>query len=100
MLERLLRLSYASGVRTFDTAKMYGTEPGFKRWFEQSPEVRKEIVLVTKDNPKAPKDMLAMLDRRLEALGTDYVDLFFIHDQFPVLCDLQNAAEQHRFHRF
>jgi predicted aldo/keto reductase-like oxidoreductase len=79
VLERLLRLSYASGVRTFDTAKAYGTEPGFKRWFEQSPEVRKEIVLVTKDSPRTPKDMLAMLDRRLEALGTDYVDLFFIH---------------------
>jgi predicted aldo/keto reductase-like oxidoreductase len=78
-LERLIRLSYASGVRTFDTAKMYGTEPGFKRWFEQSPEVLKEIVLVTKDNPKAPKDMLAMLDKRLEALGIDSVDLFFIH---------------------
>ena len=79
VLERLLRLSFASGVRTFDTAKMYGTEPGFKKWFERSPEVRKQIVLVTKDNPKRPKDMLAMLDRRLEALGTDYVDLFFIH---------------------
>jgi aryl-alcohol dehydrogenase-like predicted oxidoreductase len=79
VLERLLKLSYASGVRTFDTAKMYGTEPGFKRWFEQSPEVRKEIVLVTKDNPKAPKDMLAMLDKRLAALGIDNVDLFFIH---------------------
>ena len=34
----------------------------------ESPEVRKEIVLVTKDNPRAPKDMLAMLDQRLEAL--------------------------------
>ena len=79
VLERLIRLSYASGVRTFDTAKVYGTEPGFKKWFEQSPEVRKEIVLVTKDKPKAPKDMLAMLDKRLAALATDYVDLFFIH---------------------
>ncbi len=78
-LERLIRLSYASGVRTFDTARAYGTEPGFKRWLEQNPEVRKEIVLVTKDNPLAPKDMLAMLDRRLEALSTDYIDLFFIH---------------------
>ena len=58
VLERLLRLSYASGVRTFDTAKAYGTEPGFKKWFERSPEVRKEIVLVTKDNPRAPKDMM------------------------------------------
>ena len=79
ILERLIRQSYAQGVRTFDTARTYGTEPGFKRWFEQNPEVRKEIVLVTKDNPRAPKDLLAMLDRRLEALGTDYVDLFFIH---------------------
>jgi predicted aldo/keto reductase-like oxidoreductase len=79
VLERLLKLSYASGVRTFDTAKMYGTEPGFKKWFEQSPEVRKEIVLVTKDSPRAPKDMVAMLDKRLAALGIDSVDLFFIH---------------------
>jgi aryl-alcohol dehydrogenase-like predicted oxidoreductase len=79
VLERLIRLSYAAGVRTFDTAKMYGTEPGFKRWFERSPEVRKEIVLVTKDNPRTPKDMIGMLDKRLAALATDYVDLFFIH---------------------
>ena len=54
VLDRLIRLSYASGVRTFDTAKAYGTEPGFKKWFEQDPEVRKQIVLVTKDNPPAP----------------------------------------------
>ena len=79
VLDRLIRLSYANGVRTFDTAKAYGTEPGFKKWLEQSPEVRKQIVLVTKDNPRAPKEMIGMLDHRLEALGTDYVDLFFIH---------------------
>jgi predicted aldo/keto reductase-like oxidoreductase len=78
-LDRLLRLSFARGVRTYDTAKAYGTEPGFKRWFEAAPEVRKQIVLVTKDSPKTPKDMTAMLDQRLAALGTDYVDIFFIH---------------------
>jgi uncharacterized protein len=79
VLDRLIRLSYAAGVRTFDTAKGYGTEPGFKKWLEQSPEVRKQITLVTKDNPKAPKDMLAMIDNRLAALSTDYIDFFFIH---------------------
>ena len=79
VLDRLLRLSFASGVRTFDTAKAYGTEPGFKKWFEQSPEVRKQIVLITKDNPKTPKDMIAQLDKRLEALATDYIDIFFVH---------------------
>jgi predicted aldo/keto reductase-like oxidoreductase len=79
VLDRLLRLSFANGVRTYDTAKAYGTEPGFKRWFTQSPEIRKQIVLVTKDNPKTPKDMLAQVDQRLEAIATDYLDFFFIH---------------------
>jgi predicted aldo/keto reductase-like oxidoreductase len=77
--ERILRLSFASGVRVFDTAKVYGTEPTFKKWFDQAPEVRKQIVLVTKDTPRTPSQMVGMLDERLETLGTDYVDLFFIH---------------------
>jgi aryl-alcohol dehydrogenase-like predicted oxidoreductase len=79
VLDRMIRLSFEGGVRTFDTAHSYGTEPGFKRWFEQAPEVRKQIVLVTKDSPRVPKQMLPMLDQRLQALGTDYVDVFFIH---------------------
>jgi aryl-alcohol dehydrogenase-like predicted oxidoreductase len=79
VLDRLIRLSYANGVRTFDTAKAYGTEPGFQKWLEESPEVRKQIVLVTKDSPRVPREMLGMLDARLKALSTDYVDFFFIH---------------------
>ena len=90
VLDRMLRLAFAAGVRTFDTAKAYGTEPGFKTWFERSPEVRKQITLVTKDGPKSPNDMIAMLDKRLEALGTDYVDLFFIHG----LGDDQKSADE------
>jgi uncharacterized protein len=77
--ERVLRTAYSNGIRIFDTAKVYGTEKNFKKWFEQDPKVRKEIVLVTKDMPRAPKDMLRMVDERLAALGTDYIDLFFIH---------------------
>jgi aryl-alcohol dehydrogenase-like predicted oxidoreductase len=79
VLDRLLRLSFAQGVRTFDTANLYGTEPGFKAWFEQAPEVRKQIVLVTKDELRSPKEMLKRIDERLAALGTDYVDGYFIH---------------------
>ena len=77
--DRILKQAFANGVRLFDTAKVYGTERLFKGWFEQSPEVRKQIVLVTKDMPRVPKDLLKMVDERLVALGTDYIDVFFVH---------------------
>lgn len=78
-LDRILRFAYSNGVRYFDTAKSYGSEGGFKRWFQQVPEVRKEIFLATKDHPNTPKKLLEQVDQRLEALGTDYIDLLFIH---------------------
>src|SRR5262249_53732644 len=77
--DRILRLAFANGIRVFDTAKIYGTEPLFKRWFDQAPEVRKQIFLVTKDMPRTPKNMLRLVDERLASLGTDYIDLYFIH---------------------
>jgi uncharacterized protein len=77
--DRILRQAFANGVRLFDTAKLYGTEVLFKKWFEQAPEVRKQIFLVTKDMPRTPKNMLRLVDERLATLGTDYIDLFFIH---------------------
>ncbi len=77
--DRVIRASFASGVRVFDTAKVYGTEPNFKKWFEQDGSIRKQIFLVTKDMPKEPRQLLTMIDERLKALGTDYIDLFMIH---------------------
>ena len=78
-LDRMLRTSYAGGVRYFDTAKAYRTEPGLAKWLQAMPEVRKTIFLATKDSPKDPSQMMGMLDQRLAALKTDYVDLFFVH---------------------
>ena len=78
-LDRIFRFAFANGIRTFDTARVYGSEPDFKKWFDRSPEVRKEIFLVTKDTPRTPSQMMKMVDQRLETLGTDYIDLFFIH---------------------
>jgi len=77
--DRLLRFAYAHGVRYFDTADCYGSEPAIARWLQAMPEVRKEIFLATKDHPSSPRELISMLDRRLAALQTDYVDLYFIH---------------------
>ena len=78
-LDSVLRMSYANGVRTFDTAKVYGSEPNFKKWFERSPEVRKTIFLITKDELTRADQMMKSVDERLAACGTDYIDLFFLH---------------------
>jgi aryl-alcohol dehydrogenase-like predicted oxidoreductase len=78
-VERLLRFAWANGVRYIDTAKSYGTEPAVGRWFQQTPEARKDVFLVTKDHPRSPRLLIEQLDQRLDALKTDYVDLIFIH---------------------
>jgi aryl-alcohol dehydrogenase-like predicted oxidoreductase len=78
-VDRLLRYGFARGVRAYDTSETYHSEGAFKKWFAQDPAVRKQIFLVTKDAPRSPSQLMGMLDKRLSALGTDYVDLFFIH---------------------
>ena len=78
-LDRLLRFEYSRGVRFFDTAASYGTEEAFKRWFAAMPEARRQIFLATKDGVARPSDMIKRIDLRLEALGTDYIDLLYFH---------------------
>jgi uncharacterized protein len=78
-VDRLLRYGFARGVRAYDTSETYHSEGAFKKWFAQDSSVRKQIFLVTKDAPKTPAQIAGMLDKRCAALGTDYVDLFFIH---------------------
>ena len=78
-VDRLLRFGFARGVRAFDTSETYHSEPAFKKWFDAEPAVRKQIFLVTKDSPKTPRSSWGCSTSALAALGTDYVDLFFIH---------------------
>jgi predicted aldo/keto reductase-like oxidoreductase len=78
-VDRLLRFGFARGVRAYDTSETYHSEGAFKKWFQQDPAVRKQIFLVTKDAPKTASQIAGMLDKRCAALGTDYVDIFFIH---------------------
>ncbi len=78
-LDRILRFSWANGIRYIDTAQSYGSEPMIGQWLQAMPEVRKQIFLVTKDHPQTPRGLIKQLDDRLAALKTDYVDLIFIH---------------------
>jgi aryl-alcohol dehydrogenase-like predicted oxidoreductase len=78
-----LDVAWQLGIRYFDTADCYKggkSEEDIGTWITKYPERRKDLFLVTKDHPrKGPAQLIGQLDRRLEKLKTDYVDLFFIH---------------------
>ncbi len=75
----LLRTAYAGGIRYLDTANAYGTEPAIAKFLAAVPEAKKDTFIVTKDTPRTPKQMIPMLDKRLETLQLDSVDMFFFH---------------------
>ena len=76
-------LAWSMGIRYFDSADCYlggKSEKIFGAWLAKYPERRKEIFLVSKDHPhQGPKQLLDMIDRRLDACGTKYLDAFYIH---------------------
>lgn len=80
-------IAWSLGIRYFDTADCYirGKSEGiFGEWLAKHPERRKEIFLVSKDHPhKGPQQLLEMIDTRLAACRTDYLDAFYIHGLGP-----------------
>lgn len=77
-----LDIAWANGIRYFDTAASYlngNSEKIIAQWLAKYPERRKEIFLVSKDHPRQAEQMVEMVDRRLEACGTKYLDAFYIH---------------------
>lgn len=82
-----LDLAWDMGIRYFDTADCYiggKSEKNIAAWLKRYPERRKDLFLVTKDHPRnGPEDLFEMVDRRLEACGTDSIDLFLIHGIGP-----------------
>ena len=82
-----LDIAWSMGIRYFDTADCYKggqSEPIVGKWLAKYPERRKEIFLVSKDHPKkGPEQLLEMVDKRLAACGTKYLDAFYIHGIGP-----------------
>jgi len=82
-----LDIAWSMGIRYFDTADCYihgQSEKIIAQWLAKYPERRKDIFLVSKDHPhQGPEQLLTMVDKRLAACGTTYLDAFYIHGLGP-----------------
>lgn len=67
------------GYRYFDTASLYETERDLGRAIVDSGIDRKELYLASKAWHDELDDIDAALERSLERIGTDYLDVFLIH---------------------
>ena len=76
--EAAVESAIKSGVRLIDTANRYMNESGTGRGIKKSGVAREEIFLVTKLWPTVYEKETA-IDETLARLGTDYIDLLFLH---------------------
>jgi uncharacterized protein len=77
----LLKQAVKWGVTFWDTAESYGnglSEEGFGRFFARNPGARQQIFVTTKLVPKGG-NFTERLNKCLQRLKTDYVDLFYVH---------------------
>ena len=78
----LLKQALRWGITYWDTADCYGggrSEKGIGKFFKRYPQKRSRVFLVTKSDKRDPEGMTRLLERSLERLQTDYVDLYFLH---------------------
>lgn len=87
--ERVVADALQVGYRHIDTAQMYQNESGVGRAVAASGLPRADVFITTKVNNNAhrPADAAASIQRSLDELGTDYVDLFLIHWPLPTQYD-------------
>ncbi|MGB5985930.1 MAG: aldo/keto reductase [Desulfobacterales bacterium] len=78
----MLRQALKWGVTYWDTADCYGggrSESGIGKYFQRFPQDRAKVFLVTKSDSRDPKGMSRLLERSLERMQTDTIDLYLLH---------------------
>ncbi|NEA35311.1 aldo/keto reductase [Streptomyces sp. SID13031] len=76
--EAAVTAALETGYRLIDTAQAYGNEASVGRAIRNSGVPREEIFLTTKFHP-GRRDPLAEIEKSLELLDTEYVDLYLVH---------------------
>ena len=73
----MINHAYDQGINYFDVADLYGSHQGLRAALRRIP--REKYVVETKIWYRTSKDAKADLDRFLSELGTDYIDILYLH---------------------
>ena len=89
-----VKAALEAGYRHIDTAQGYGNEASVGRAVKASGIPREEIYLTTKltNQIRGYQETKAAIDRSLQLLGSDYMDLFLLH--WPVPASFKNNWQQ------
>jgi diketogulonate reductase-like aldo/keto reductase len=76
-----VRVALETGYRHVDTAQMYNNEEAVGAGIADADVPREEVFLATKVHPEnlAHEDVIESTEESLGRLGTDYVDLLYVH---------------------
>jgi hypothetical protein len=82
----LMKQAMAWGVTYWDTADCYqgGSEKGIGKFLSRQPDAREKLFIVSKSDARDPDGMTQLLDRSLDRMQTDYVDLYFVHAVYRI----------------
>ncbi|MDR7312467.1 2,5-diketo-D-gluconate reductase A [Nocardioides luteus] len=88
-VEQVVSQALEVGYRHIDTAQMYQNEAGVGSALKNAGLAREDLYVTTKLNNSNhdPADAKASLEKSLELLGLDHVDLFLIHWPLPTQYD-------------
>ena len=73
---KLIRKALEKGINFIDTAEVYQTYPHIKKALEG---YKGEVIIATKSHAKSYKEMEKSINKALEALNRDYIDIFLLH---------------------
>lgn len=73
---KIIRRAQEEGVNFFDTAEFYRTQPYLGQALRGK---RKDAVIATKSLARSYDDMARSVERSLEELQTDYIDIYHLH---------------------
>jgi predicted aldo/keto reductase-like oxidoreductase len=73
--------AFDNGVFFWDTADTYGSHAAVKAALNTKRMPREKVTILTKTSARDGADMKASLDRYLQEMGTDYIDIVLLHSR-------------------